>query len=186
MQIYLQLFFILVLLIILVLLLIWMWTGIRAKVPFIAVPNSVIIDIQNALGIKDGSVVYDLGCGDARVLFRIADVYPNARYIGIENGAFPVIVARTKAFFRKLRNKKEVEIIDADFFTKDLSDATHIFIYLYPKVMDDMLSKLEKELKPGTRLVSATFMFTLKKPIAELDLKRGKYQLARKLYIYEF
>ena len=85
-------------------------------------------------------------------------------------------------------NKKEtsISVLDKNFHTHDLSNATHVFTYLYPQVMDGLLTKLERELAPGTRLVSATFPFTLKRPTAEIKLKRGKYQLVHTLYIYEF
>ena len=52
--------------------------------------------------------------------------------------------------------------------------------------MDDLLPKLDRELRSGTRLVSVTFKFTTKQPIAEYDLNRSKYKLARKIYVYEF
>jgi hypothetical protein len=52
--------------------------------------------------------------------------------------------------------------------------------------MDDLLPKFDRELKPGTRLVSASFKFTQKQPIAEFDLARGTYKLAQTLYVYEF
>jgi hypothetical protein len=106
--------------------------------------------------------------------------------IGIENNPFAVLLARVGARWHRYRYGTKIEILQKDFFTHDLSDATHIFTYLYPHLMDDLLLKFDKELKTGTRLVSATFKFTVKHPIAEIDLERGKYQLARKLYIYEF
>lgn len=164
----------------------WMWTGLRAQVPFVPVPSATLSEIEKALDIKEGSVVYDLGCGDGRVLFALAKHHKDAYFIGIENGALPVLLAKVRVWMRGNKNKAKVEILDKDFFTQDLSKATHIFTYLYPQVMDNLLTKLENEVKSGTRLVSATFFFTLKKPIAEINLKRGKYQLVHKLYVYEF
>jgi len=52
--------------------------------------------------------------------------------------------------------------------------------------MDELLPKFQKEFKPGTRLVSLSFKFASKTPIEEIDLKRNKYKLGRKLYVYEF
>lgn len=179
-------FLVLVLFAAFVLLVIWMISGYRAKVPFVPVPNSILKDIHKALGVKERSVVYDLGCGEGRVLFYISRLVPNAKYIGIENSTFPLILARLRAWWHRKITKTEIQIINQDFFHRDLSDATHIFTYLYPNVMDDLLSKFDKELKKGTRLVSVTFKFTTKQPIQEIDLGRGKYKLARKIYIYEF
>lgn len=163
-----------------------MVSGYRSKVPFIPVPNSILKDIRKALDVKENSVVYDLGCGEGRVLFYISRLIPKAQYIGIENSIFPLILARTRAWWHRKTTKTQIQILNQDFFNHDLSNATHIFTYLYPDVMDDLLPKLEKELKGGTKLVSVTFKFTIKQPVAEIDLGRGKYQLARKMYVYEF
>lgn len=163
-----------------------MVSGYKSKVPFIPVPNSILKDIYKELKVKEGSVVYDLGCGEGRVLFYISRLIPKAKYIGIENSTFPLILARLRAWWHRKTTGTEIEIINEDFFNRDLSDATHVFTYLYPNVMDDLLPKFDKELKSGTRLVSVTFKFTTKQPIAEIDLDRNKYQLARKIYVYEF
>ena len=176
----------LVLLFVLCLLLLWMWSNIRAKVPFVGVPLPILKDIEKELELKENSVVYDLGCGDGRVLFYLAKNNPKLKYIGIENSPFPFILSKVLSWWYKKINKIDVEIIRGDFFKIDLSNATHIFTYLYPNVMDDLLPKFDKELKRGTRLVSASFHFTSKREIREIDLKRGKYQLAKKLYVYEF
>lgn len=176
----------LILLFVLCLLLLWMWSNIRAKVPFVGIPNSVLPDIEKALLLKEGSVVYDLGCGDARVLFYLAKNNPKLKYIGIENSPFPFVIASVLSFWNKKINNINVEIIKKDFFDVDLSNATHIFTYLYPNIMDDLLPKFDKELRGGTRIVSASFHFTGKREIALIDLKRGKYQLGKLLYIYEF
>lgn len=177
------LFFVLILL----LMLLWMYSAIRTKVPFISVPLSILPEIEKALDLKSESIVYDLGCGDARVLFYLARKYPNAKFIGIENGLFPYLIAHTTCIWNKKHHKvNNVQIIHKSFFDHNLSNATHIFVYLYPQIMDDILSKLEEELNPGTRLVSATFKFLLKKPLVEIDLLRKKRQLARELIVYEF
>jgi cyclopropane fatty-acyl-phospholipid synthase-like methyltransferase len=177
---------IVILFISLILFLIMMISGFRARVPFVPVPNSILKDIFKALDIKDDSVVYDLGCGEGRVLFYAARLVPKATYIGIENSTFPLILAHARAWWHRKAAGKNIEIINEDFFNHDLSNSTHIFTYLYPEVMDDLLPKFDKELKKGTRLVSVTFKFTARQPTYEVDLKRKKYQLAQKIYVYEF
>ncbi len=181
-----QLISFLVLLFVLLLMLLWMWSSFKAKVPFIRVPTGVLGDIEKALELKEGNVVYDLGCGDGLILFYLAKHNPNVKYIGVENSPFPALIASFLSFWNRKINHINVQIIKKDFFEVDLSDATHIVTYLFPNVMDDLLSKLEKELKRGTKLVSASFHFTIKKEVSVVELKRKKYQLAHKLYIYEF
>lgn len=174
--------------IVFIILCLWVWTGLRTKVPFISVPYSILPDIEKALNLREGSVVYDLGSGDARVLTYLAqkEKNKNMKFIGIENGLLPLCMSRITTWWNKRKGKGVVEIVDIDFFNYDLKDATHIFMYLYPNIMDDLLGKFDKELSPGTLLVSTTFKFTQKKPSYEINLSRKSYQLAQKLYVYEF
>jgi len=176
----------LVLFLVLCLMFLWAWSSITSSVPFISIPLKVLKEIAQELEIGDDSIVYDLGCGDGRVLFYLAKINPKAKYIGIENSSFPFILAKMMSWWNKKVNNINVKIIKKDFFDADLSNATNIFTYLYPNVMDDLLPKFDNEIKKGTRLVSAAFHFTAKREIKEIDLARGKYQLAKKLYVYEF
>lgn len=177
---------IIILFVVFVVFVMWMVTGYKAKVPFVPVPDSILKDIHKIMEVKEDSVVYDLGCGDGRILFYLSRFFPKARYVGIENSPFPLLLARIRAWWHRKSSSTQIEILNQDFFKRDLSGATHIFTYLYPNVMDDLLPKLDRELKSGTRLVSVTFKFTTKQPIAEYDLNRSKYKLARKIYVYEF
>jgi len=169
-----------------ILFILWSIGNFQNKVPFVTSPNSVSKDIAKALEVNDQSVVYDLGCGDGRILFYLASLNPKAKYIGIENCALPILLSRIRLFFNKKKLGGCVEIVNKDFFKQDLSNATHIFTYLYPNVLDELLPKFEKELKPGTKLVSLSFSFASKRPISEIDLGRKKYKLGRKLFVYQF
>lgn len=172
---------------ILIMLFMWVYSGFKSKVPFVPVPSSVLPEIKKLIDLKDDSIVYDLGCGEGRVLFYLSKFKPSASYIGIENSLFPLTLAYIKLWwYKKILKNNSVKILNKDFFTQDLSQADYIFVYLYPNVLDDLLPKFDQELKPGTKVVSASFKFTQKQPTKEYDLGRNKYKLARKLYIYEF
>jgi hypothetical protein len=167
----------------------WAFSFFRTDTPFIRTPKSVLPYVIKALNLKDDSVVYDLGSGDARLLYFLAQKNNKARFIGIEKFAFPYMLS----FFRKIVNKSKnieienVKILKKDFFDQDLGDATHLIMYLYPHVMDDLLVKFDREIKEGTILVSIAFKFTNKHPIAEIDMQRvGDYTNARKIYLYKF
>ncbi len=179
-------FLFLIFFVIFLLFILWIVDNFRNQVPFIMTPRSVLKDIEKALEIKDDSVVYDLGSGDGRVLIFLSKIKPKAKYIGIENGIFPFLLSKIEIYFKKEQSNPKINILKKDFFEHDLSDATHIFIYLYPNVMDDLLPKFDRELKKGTRLVSLSFQFTNKRPSLEIDLNRNKYKLGRKLYVYDF
>lgn len=182
-----QLILVVIFLVVLFVMFVWMYSGITSKVPFISVPLAILPDIEKALELKEGSVVYDLGCGDARVLRYLAKRNPKVKFIGIENGVFPYHLAKVISWGNKVLGQPDnIEIIRQDFFTYDLSDASHVFVYLYPNIMDDMLGKLTDELQSGARLVSASFKFTQKPISKEIDLHRGKWKIARHLIVYEF
>lgn len=154
-----------------------------SSVPFIPVRKKVLSDIISALNLSNQSVLYDLGCGNGRVLFAVSKIYKNLHCVGVEKAPFPFLLAKSRCFF--IGNKK-VSISYKDIFKTNVSSATHVFLYLLPKVMDNLLPKLEKELKPGTRVVSCDFQFKNKKASLVLDLKAKSYQLNHKLYIYDF
>lgn len=186
------LFFVLQILILIILLgtatlfILWAVGNFMNKVPFVTASSAVLKDVAEALDVKDNSVVYDLGCGDGRILFYLSFIAPKARYIGIENSLFPFLLARFGSFLNYKKTGNKVDIIKGDFFKEDLSKVTHVFTYLYPNIMDDLLTKFDSEFNPGTKLVSLSFKFTNKQPIQEIDLGRSKYKLGRKLYVYQF
>ena len=219
--------YILIALTILVFFLSTIQTILYVKVPFVPVPKEVLPNILKALELKDGSVMYDLGCGDARVLVEAAGVSAigsiqtvptaqeaqpshkatagEANFVGIERVWLPLVLAKLRVWRNKKRLQAEgliepegsseperpersrrIKIYNQDFFETDLSNATHVFLYLSSKIMDELLPKLERELKPGTRVVSVSFKFSNKAPKEIINLNRNDNQLARELYVYEF
>ena len=154
--------------------------GFLLKVPFVPVSRRVLRDISKALEVKDGSVVYDLGSGDGRVLLALAKENPKAKYIGLELAFIPFYLSK----LRRIVSGSKISVRRKDFFKEDLSSATHIFVYLLPPVLNKLLPKLEKELKSGTKVVSATFRFSRKEPIRTIQIdSKG---LVKTLYVYKF
>ena len=177
---------VIILLLVLILMFMWMANLLRDGSPFVPISKSVLKEIEKVIGINDNSVVYDLGCGDGRVLFYLSQLHPKAKFIGIERSIFPLFLSKVTAFFHNKKVENKVEIINKDFFKTDLSNATHIFTYLRPDVMDNLLPKLDKELKSGTKLVAGYFQFTLKRPIAEASFGKNSNDERKRLFIYEF
>lgn len=150
--------------------------GAIAGAPFIPTNKKTTKKMVEAVGIKEGDVVYDLGSGDGRLIFEAAD--KGAQAYGIEIGRFNHLYARLK---QKALSKKG-NLIRANLFKVDLSDADVVFIYLLPKLMDKVEKKLEQELKPGTRVVSHGFKFSKREPTKHISRDDG----AGAVYIYEF
>ena len=163
-----------------------MWSAIKSDIPFVPVPPRFFKDIEKSLNLKDGDILYNLSCGDGRVLFYLSQKHKNIKYIGIENSIFPLIILKFKNWWCKITNKSTIEIIQKDIFEVNLSSATHIFIHLYPHVMDDIASKFDEELKPGTKVISLSFPFTSTHKVEEIEIEKIDNEHSRKIYIYEF
>jgi 16S rRNA A1518/A1519 N6-dimethyltransferase RsmA/KsgA/DIM1 with predicted DNA glycosylase/AP lyase activity len=140
----------------------------------VPIPKAVEENILEALKLGNESVLYDLGCGDGRVLLRASEKYPSARCIGVEKSVFPFLLA--KFYTRKYKN---ITIKREDIFKTDVPGATHIFIYLFPQVLEKLLPILKEKCKAGTRIVSCDFenknwQSTEIIPLPENNSGRGK------------
>ena len=148
--------------------------------PFVPIPDETLEKIIEHLKLDNNSVLYDLGCGDARILKKAVEKYPGLKAVGIEIAFMPYLLARLKT-----RKNKNIRIKREDIFSADLSNATHVFVYLYPEVMENLVPILEKKVKVGTRVVSCDFEDKNRKPteIVYLDTlaKRGKRLIVYKL-----
>jgi SAM-dependent methyltransferase len=139
----------------------WALRIFEKKVPFSFVPYSKLEEIFQTLDLKKDSRVYDLGCRDGRTLFYFSKLIPEAKYIGIDDNLFSFIMFKVNKILNRTK-VGNVLILREDFFESDLSSASHIFVHLYPNIMDDLLPKFDRELKRGTQLVSLNFHFTTK------------------------
>lgn len=148
--------------------------------------KSIVNYLADEMKIINDSVVYDLGCGDGRVLFSLAEKYPQARYVGVEKNILPFILAKFNFWLHG--RPKNIRIMKKDMFACDYSEATHVFTYLFPDHMDRIFGKLEKELKKGTLLFSCAFRFRKKEPIKVLDIpQRGIVpSVHKKIFVYKF
>lgn len=162
----------------------WIKSLLMNKAPFIPIPKDVVMEIAKTLALSTNSIVYDLGCGDGRVLEACLQLEPQIKAIGIEKEIVPFCLAKWR--LRKFIKNGSCQLFHKNFFNISVTEATHVFTYLFPGLMDDLLPKLQKELKPGTKLVSCDFLFHNKQSNQTIDLKRSERSLGRKLYCYEF
>lgn len=119
------------------------------------VPNdeSIIDAMLDLAGARSSDVLYDLGCGDGRVLVRAAQRH-GIRAIGIEWDAERVELARRRA--HEARVSALVEVRSGDVNAADVGDATVVYTYLRD-AQTTLIPRLRRELRPGTRLVSREF-----------------------------
>jgi len=101
--------------------------------------------------VKPGETVFDLGCGDGRIVITAARSFA-ARGIGIEIDPARVLWARTWARLAKVRNR--VRILRKNMYRVDLHDADVVVLFLSPDANYRLQDKLLREMRPGTRIVS--------------------------------
>lgn len=134
----------------------------RDKVPYVSTPDWAIDWLQDNLKLPDGAVVYDLGCGDARVLIELKNKFPQIRAIGYELQWWPYLLARWKSRGSGVTIKRE------SFYHADLSDATIVFCFLITSVMTKVEAMLKQKLKPGTTVYSYGFTFPTWEPVERI------------------
>jgi ribosomal protein L11 methylase PrmA len=111
----------------------------------------IVDSMLKLAGVKKGDVVYDLGCGDGRLVIEAARSF-GATGVGIDIDPERIKEARENA--RKAGLTGKVEFRNEDLFEADFSRATVVTLYLYPWVNLKLRPKLLRDLKPGTRVVS--------------------------------
>jgi tRNA A58 N-methylase Trm61 len=112
--------------------------------------------------IKPGELVYDLGCGDGRVVIMAAQEF-GARAVGVEMREDLVKQALGKVSELGLNGR--VKIVQSDMFKIDISQADVVTLYLTTSANDKVKPKLESELKPGARVVSHDYEILGWKPL---------------------
>jgi SAM-dependent methyltransferase len=125
----------------------------KPDIHFVPTPHEVVEVMLNLADVKEGDIVYDLGCGDGRIV--IAAAKKGARSFGYDID--PVMVRKSKNKVKKAKlNKDQVTIEEKDIFKLDLSKASVVTLYLLYSLNTKLIPQLEK-LKPGSRIVSHDF-----------------------------
>lgn len=149
-----------------------------SKVPFKRLKRETIREVLNSLQIKPNSTVYDLGCGDGRVLIEAAKIQPKSTYIGIEKAIIPYVLAKYQT-----RHFTQIHIHLGDVRKCNFTDATYIFVYLLPNLIDSLELDFSKLIKKQTRIVAVEFPLKSIKPKKIYKLIH-KSEFASKWYQY--
>ena len=154
---------------------------------FVPTPEQVVIEMLKMAKVTKDDVVYDLGCGDGRIVITAAKVF-GARGIGIDID--PELIEESTRNAMSAGVADRVKFQQQDLFTTDLREATVVFLYLLPELNEKLRPKLLRELKPGSRVISHEFDMGDWKPDAKgmmphtdifYDLKRPS---KKDLYYY--
>lgn len=123
---------------------------------FVPLPMYTVRKILRLAKIRKNDILYDLGSGDGRVVIEAAKRY-GIKTVGIEKNKLLAWISRMKVKRNEIENR--VKIINGDIFKQDLSDASIVVVYLTQKLNEKLKPKLERELKKGTRVISASHVF---------------------------
>jgi methyltransferase family protein len=125
------------------------WTD--GEVPFVRSTPEVIDRMLEMARLKTEDVLYDIGSGDGAIVIRAAKKY-GIKAIGIEIDQELVAKARRNAFREKVEHLVEFRAQDA--FTVDVSPATVVTLYMLPEFNAKLRPILDRQLRPGSRVVS--------------------------------
>jgi uncharacterized protein (TIGR03000 family) len=125
----------------------------RTDVPYVPTPQAVVDRMLELAAVKKDDVVYDLGCGDGRIVVTAAKRY------GCKASGFDIDPRRLEESRANVKDngvEKLVTIEDKNIFDVDLRPASVVTMYLLPDVNVQLVPQLEK-MKPGSRIVSHSF-----------------------------
>lgn len=127
--------------------------------------------------INSKDFIFELGSGDGTFLITVAKKF-GAKCTGIEIDYLRHLTAWLKVHFNNLENN--VTLKRGNFFDYNISDATVIFVYLVPRVLEKLKPKLFKELKKGTRIISYKYKLESNK-----KLKLIRSDIKNAMFLYE-
>lgn len=124
--------------------------------PWIPSSRAMVRNMLDLAQVQPEDLVYDLGCGDGRIIITAARKY-GARAVGIELDPLRWLWCQLLVSILGLRDR--IKIKQGDLFQQNLGEADVVVCYLLPETTKKLQEKLLAELKPGTRVVSNTFIF---------------------------
>ncbi|MEL6163942.1 MAG: class I SAM-dependent methyltransferase [Cyanobacteria bacterium J06641_2] len=139
----------------------------KPDIAYIPCNHEIVEAILEFAKITSEDVVYDLGCGDGRVLIAAAKKY-GTRGVGIDIDPTLIQQAKQKAIDNKF--DKQLEFHQQNLYSSNFADADVIFIYLLPHLNLRLRPQLWKQLKPGTRIISRDFDMGDWEPMQQLTL----------------
>ncbi|HEX9684512.1 MAG TPA: methyltransferase domain-containing protein [Burkholderiales bacterium] len=148
----------------------WSWAAEQhalADVPYVPTPPVVVDTMLRLAGVGPEDYVIDLGSGDGRIVIAAAK-QRGARGFGVEIDGELVGIARREA--QRAGVAGRVEFKEQNLFVTDVSVASVVMMYLYPRLMMQLRPRLFAELKPGTRVVAHEFDMDDWRPDAQVTV----------------
>lgn len=122
--------------------------------PYVPTPQDVVEKMLEIAQVTSKDVVYDLGCGDGRIVITAAKKY-GAHGVGVDIN--PERIKESQENARRAGVESLVKFMLQDAMTVDVSPATVVTLYLLPDSNRKLRGNLTRDLKPGARIVSHAF-----------------------------
>jgi cyclopropane fatty-acyl-phospholipid synthase-like methyltransferase len=148
--------------------------------PFVGTPPNVVEEMLELAQLKAGEILYDLGCGDGRIIIMAAQRFKaNAVGVELDDGRFK----RCSDKIRELGLEDQVMVVHGDLMKVDLTPADVVTLYLLTSSNEKVKPYLEHYLKRGARVVSHDFEIPGWKPIIVKEVKEtwGSH----KIFVYK-
>jgi SAM-dependent methyltransferase len=127
---------------------------VKKDVPYVPTPETVVARMLEMAELRSGDLVYDLGCGDGRIVIAAVQ-RPGVRGVCVDID--PARIAESRANALKAGVTDKIRFVEGDLFKIPFADATVVTMYLMPDVNLRLKPRLLNELRPGTRIVSHAF-----------------------------
>lgn len=122
--------------------------------PYVTTPPQIVNAMLELAEVRSSDTVYDLGCGDGRIVISAAKKY-GAHGVGIDLNPVRIDEARANALSAGVTDR--VSFLVNDLFDADIRNATVVALYLLPEANLRLRTRLLRELRPGARVVSHSF-----------------------------
>jgi SAM-dependent methyltransferase len=140
-------------------------------VPYVPTVPEVVDEMLKMANVHSGDIVYDLGCGDGRIVITAAQKF-GTRGVGVDLNPERIKEARENAEKAGVTNL--VKFREGDLFQAEIGEATVVALYLLPSVNEKLRPKLWRELKAGSRVVSHNYDMGDWKPEKESSIDEHK------------
>ena len=125
--------------------------GPKLDVGYVTTKPDVVNGMLKIAEVNENDTVYDLGCGDGRIVIAAAKEH-GAKGVGIDLNPKRIAEARDNARSAGVEDRVKFEV--GDIFKQDFSDATVVMLYILPEMNRKLRPQLWKQLKVGSRVVS--------------------------------
>lgn len=149
--------------------------------PYVSSPEHAVQKMLEMASLKPGETLYDLGCGDGRILIAAAKKY-NVKAVGIEISEH--LAKRAAENVKREGLENQVTVVHGNFMKTDLQPADVVTLYLATAANESLRPNLERYLRPKTRVVSYDYPIPGWKPV-DTSATEGLHGATHTIYLYE-